>query len=300
MVKKQEIKSRKELKKEKIKIKNEKIKNNNKLITNSKMKTRLKLTKMKLKLNEDLINTSIKAIIKINSDLQFKTKVNFFENITLNILLKQAITEDLKLKNIKRKRLIKLPISIFNNLSNQKVLLVINEDTEVVLDKLKLSNEKNIEILNNEEFINLIKNTKNIDNLNFIYHSILIDNQTYFKSKQILKEKQFKLNILQYQDNSNIKSKYNNIANLYELSVTSSILKNIKNKNFAIKIGNTGNTLEDLVKSTTISIYKLCSFLLENSQKHNSIKCLILKSENSIPFNIYNEMQPDDLQLLLQ
>jgi hypothetical protein len=279
----------------------------------SKLNKRLKHTIKKLQLDKEKIKKAILAIKKINTDLTEKTNLDFFNNIYVNIIFKNPLDteENKKFKN----RFFKLPFKLATEQSNLKVCFINNDlipeknknsqkneknksnenENELLLEKLSLPNEEQVDILTNDEFRELLKKTKNKTNLNFIYSTILSDDRLLTKYKQILRNDYDKLDIYYY----NIKVKKNELfqyfGSLIQTSLVSALLKNIDNKLFQIKLANCSMDNKSILTNTVKLIYKTVSWILESSQKHNSVKAIVLRSENSPPFPIYNELDTDDL-----
>jgi hypothetical protein len=270
-------------------------------LNNAKIKKRLKFTFKKLKLDKEKIKNSIQAIKKLNQDLVEKTGLEFFNNIYINIILKSPLNGEKKFKT----RFFNLPQSIISQENNLKICLVNNDlnihkndqkltSNEILSEKLGLEHEP-VDILTNDEFRKLLKTTKNKANLNFIYSNILADDRLVTKYNQILGADINKLDIYWY----NIKHKknelYNHLKSLITTSQSSSILKTIDNKLFKLKAANTSMSDKSILINIMKLIYKAIPYILNESKKHNTIKSIVLKSENSPPFAIFSELDVDDL-----
>jgi hypothetical protein len=266
----------------------------------SKIKKRMKFTKKKLQIDSEKIKKTIQAIKKINSNLIEKTGLEFFNNVYLYIILQKKLDCDgKKFKN----RFFKLPSKIITEENKLKVCFINHglkskdkKDVDI-LEKLDLGDGDgdSIEILSTDEFKALVKNTKNRANLNFIYNNILCDDRLVTKNRQILGNDLNKLDICNYNVKMKQKALYEHLSKLVDISKSSSLLKSVDDKLFTLKAANCSMDDKNILINIVRLIYKSVAWILENSQKHNCIKSIVVKSENSPPFSIYNDIDADDL-----
>jgi len=71
------------------------------------------------------------------------------------------------------------------------------------------------------------------------------------------------------------------------------------NKIFKIKVENCSNSLKDIFKSLKINIIRCSAYLLSQSEKHNNIEYIALRTETAIPIPIYGEIKPEELQFIM-
>ncbi len=119
---------------------------------------------------------------------------------------------------------------------------------------------------------------------------MIISDQIFMqKFKNMLKDDFNKLDFNFYTRSKDITKQF--IENLKN----SSLVRNIDNRLFLIKLANTGQENNAIYQNIMKIAIKVVSYILSSSQKHNSIKTLIIKSDNSIPFTIFGDMHVDDL-----
>jgi hypothetical protein len=252
---------------------------------NSKFKKRVKFTTKKLQIEKPLLKKAILAIKKLNIELRQKTNLDFESNISIYIILKNKIDdENTKVKN----KIIPLPHSIADN---KKVIIThdANKKNEQSLLKVLESDKETFEPMSNEEFKTLLKSTKNKLNLGYIYHMFILEANNTQKYKQMLGNDYNRLYFHYY-------AKVNEIGEKFVKSVaSSSLIKNVDNRTFIVKVANTGLDNNHIYENIMKTLYKAVSYVLLSSQKHNTIKAIVLKSDSSIPFTIFGNMNSDDL-----
>jgi len=174
--------------------------------------------------------------------------------------------------------------------------------------------ESKIEVKNLNQFIELLKNTKQKLNLNFLYRTFICDeklksrinnifssNSSSNKSEKDSKNKFFNffddIIDVHFVNNLNNESKnFENISLSLDLSQKRSLVKNLNNRIFKIKFSNTSNNNEAIKKNLEYLSVNLTSFLLSKSNKYNNIKAIVIKSENSIPVTIYGNLDVDEIE----
>lgn len=247
------------------------------------------------------------------------------ENIYLYVFLKNKNSENNtneKIKELKSK-LIKLPVSPLSKLTMQKICLVddnilgeksINNSNqkitenklnynivEKILNKICLDEEIEdfIEILSTDDFINQVKSSPS--EITNKYHSFILCEKLRTRVNQIIKSKDnktFELNCLFYNKQKFGKKIFEYLKKLISIAIYSCPLNINFSKNLGIiKIGNTGMQNTDLLTNTKIFLYKIISLLLSISEKHTSIKCVVLKSENSLPYELIENLSSEDLEV---
>jgi hypothetical protein len=303
MVKKQIKKSKnnnneiRESKKENIKEKDNKIKSKKFSIKiTSKMKKKLKYTQNKLKIDKIKIKKIISHIIKEEPPIikqnnkKMKEKDNSDEedigqeggvSIYLYITLKKELNDEEK--RIFKNKLLKIKYPMINDI----IYLCLIEDklTNDEKDKLKELTDNRIDIITKEEFKNNIKNLENID----------LDNQYQLFISNINNNINFdkKLEVVYYQ-----KNKFEIIKDLIEnIYKGATVIKMVNKKNniFKIKFGYTNMDKEELTDNAYRLIYKSIPFILSNVEKYNGIENILIKTKESIPFNLFGNINPEDI-----
>jgi hypothetical protein len=177
----------------------------------------------------------------------------------------------------------------------------INDDlNEKILNKICLDEEIEdfVEILSSEEFIEQLKSSPS--EFTNQYHCFILSEKLRTRVNQIVKSKDnktFELNSLFYNKQKYGKKIFEYLKKLITLVTDSCPLNIVSCKNLGIiKIGNTGMKNLDIFKNTKISLFKIISLLLSVSEKHTGIKCAILKSENSLPYELIENLSPEDLE----
>jgi len=192
-----------------------------------------------------------------------------------------------------------------NNHREEKALLIEKNFQEIF--------DKKIEIYSEEEFIDIIKRSKNKTNLNFLYKQIICDNKLKQRINDIFK-KFIKNDSDSNNDKDNNKDNLkmfnnfdryidvdffdNDITSLnlaLNLSLKRNLVKNLNDKIFKIKFSNCSSKNEDIKANLKNLCYNLSSILLEKSNKYNNVKSILIKSENSIPFTIQGELGIDEI-----
>jgi hypothetical protein len=303
MVKKQIKKSKingneiRETKKDNIKEKNTKIKSKKFSIkVTSKMKKKLKYTQNKLKIDKIKIKKIISHIIKEEPPIikqnnkKMKEKDNSDEedigqeggvSIYLYITLKKELNDEEK--RIFKNKLLKIKYPMINDI----IYLCLIEDklTNDEKDKLKELTDNRIDIITKEEFKNNIKNLENID----------LDNQYQLFISNINNNINFdkKLDVVYYQKNK-FEIIKDLIGNIYK-GATVIKMVNKKNNIFKIKFGYTNMDKEELTDNAYRLIYKSIPFILSNVEKYNGIENILIKTKESIPFNLFGNINPEDI-----
>jgi len=175
--------------------------------------------------------------------------------------------------------------------------------------------ERKIEIKDQNEFIEVVKNTKNKLNLNFLYKIFICDEKlksrlnNIFAANKVNKEdfKNASKNKLfnSFDDKidvhfvNNVNKEHKNIENInvsIDLVQRRSLVKNLNYKVFKIKFSNTSNNNEEIKRNLDYISINLTSFLLAKSNKFNNVKAIVINSENSIPMTIYGEMDVEEIE----
>ena len=149
---------------------------------------------------------------------------------------------------------------------------------------MKLASSR-MDIITKEELKNNIKNIKNIDLDN--QYQIFISNA---KNNIYLNKK---WDIIYYQSNKfeiiyNLVNKINNGATIIKLL-------DKKNNIIKIKFGYTNMNLEELEDNAYRTILKSISYTLSNSEKYNGVENILIKTKKSIPFNIFGNINPENI-----
>ena len=260
----------------------------------SKMKKKLKFTNSKLNIDKlkikKVISHLIKEeppIIKESDDEGEKNEINNEINeeggvpLYLYITLKKDLKDE-ELKLIKNK-IIKLKYSMIND----AIFICLIEDklSNEEKDKLIQLTNSRIDIITKDELKDNIKNIKNIDLEN--QYQIFISNM---KNNIYLNKK---WDIIYYQSNKfeiiyNLIDKINNGATVIKLlDKKSNILK--------IKFGYTNMNIAELEDNAYRTILKAISFSLSNSEKYNGVSNILIKTKKSIPFNIFGEINAENI-----
>ena len=260
----------------------------------SKMKKKLKFTNSKLNIDKlkikKVISHLIKEeppIIKESDDEGKKNEINNEINeeggvpLYLYITLKKDLKDE-ELKLIKNK-IIKLKYSMIND----TIFICLIEDklSNEEKDKLIQLTNSRIDIITKDELKDNIKNIKNIDLEN--QYQIFISNM---KNNIYLNKK---WDIIYYQSNKfeiiyNLIDKINNGATVIKLlDKKSNILK--------IKFGYTNMNIAELEDNAYRTILKAISFSLSNSEKNNGVSNILIKTKKSIPFNIFGEINAENI-----
>ena len=288
-----------ESKKEKIKEKEKDNKIKSKKFSikvTSKMKKKLKYTQNKLKIDKIKIKKIISHIIKEEPPIikQNNEKIKQKDNsdmedigqeggvsIYLYITLKKELNEEEK--RIFKNKLLKIKYPMINDI----IYLCLIEDklTNEEKDKLKQLTDNRIDIITKEEFKNNIKNLENID----------LDNQYQLFISNINNNINFdkKLDVVYYQ-----KNKFEIIKDLIEnIYKGATVIKMVNKKNnlFKIKFGYTNMDKEELIDNAYRLIYKSIPFILSNVEKYNGIENILIKTKESIPFNLFGNINPEDI-----
>ena len=303
MVKKQIKKSKinsneiRESKKDNIKEKSTKIKSKKFSIkVTSKMKKKLKYTQNKLKIDKIKLKKIISHIIKEEPTIikQNNEKIKQKDNsdmedigqeggvsIYLFITLKKELNDEEK--RIFKNKLLKIKYPMINDI----IYLCLIEDklTNDEKEKLKELTDNRIDIITKEEFKNNMKNLENID----------LDNQYQLFISNINNNINFdkKLDVVYYQKN-NFEIIKDLIENIYK-GATVIKMVNKKNNLFKIKFGYTNMDKEELIDNAYRLIYKSIPFILSNVEKYNGIENILIKTKESIPFNLFGNINPEDI-----
>ena len=286
-----------ERKKEKIKEKDTKIKSKKFSIkVTSKMKKKLKYTQNKLKIDKIKLKKIISHIIKEEPTIikQNNEKIKQKDNsdkedigqeggvsIYLFITLKKELNDEEK--RIFKNKLLKIKYPMINDI----IYLCLIEDklTNEEKDKIKQLTDNRIDIITKEEFKNNMKNLENID----------LDNQYQLFISNINNNINFdkKLDVVYYQ-----KNKFEIIKDLIEnIYKGATVIKMVNKKNnlFKIKFGYTNMDKEELIDNAYRLIYKSIPFILSNVEKYNGIENILIKTKESIPFNLFGNINPEDI-----
>lgn len=259
----------------------------------SKMKKKLKFTKTKLNIDKLKIKKVLSHLIKEEPPIIIdKNELEEEENeegmkgeggvpLYLYITFKKDLKEE-ELRLIKNK-ILKLKYSMINDLIY--ICLIEDKLSDIEKDKLmKLANSR-MDIITKEELKNNIKNIKNIDLDN--QYQIFISNA---KNNIYLNKK---WDIIYYQSNKfeiiyNLVNKINNGATIIKLL-------DKKNNIIKIKFGYTNMNLEELEDNAYRTILKAISYTLSNSEKYNGVENILIKTKKSIPFNIFGNINPENI-----
>ena len=297
MAKKRFIKNKKEKPKELSENKEQKISDIKPkkftLKITSKMKKKLKFTKTKLNIDKLKIKKVLSHLIKEEPPIIIdKNELEEEENeevmkgeggvpLYLYITFKKDLKEE-ELRLIKNK-ILKLKYSMINDLIY--ICLIEDKLSDIEKDKLmKLVNSR-IDIITKDELKDNIKNIKDIDLEN--QYQIFISN---LKNNIYLNKK---WDILYYQS-SKFEVIYNLIDKIYNGATIIKLLDKNK-KILKIKFGYTNMNLQELEDNAYRIILKAISFTLSNSEKYNGVENILIKTKKSIPFNIFGNINPEDI-----
>ena len=251
-----------------------KLANKNKMIieVNSKMKRKLKNAKNKIKVNKNNVFSVFNY---------FKKNYKSY-NIFLYVILKENIIED-NLKQIKYK-ILNIPNSLISE--ENKILNIENDNNK---NNINIKNIKFIETISLDKFkekINLFNNEKkSLKNFNNFYPFIFCDQKFNLYLKEIKKS-----NDIFFYKNENIINEY-----LNKIILGGTLIKQINKKIFRIKIGNSNMNIENIYENFNKIFYKIICYLLSISQKYNNIEGIVLKTNESIPFKLFGEINLDNL-----
>ena len=298
-IKKSKINSNeiRESKKDNLKEKSTKIKSKKFSIkVTSKMKKKLKYTQNKLKIDKIKIKKIISHIIKEEPPIikQNNEKMKEEDNsdieeigqeggvsIYLYITLKKDLNDEEK--RIFKNKLLKIKYPMINDIIY--LCLIEGKLTNDEKEKLKELTDNRIDIITKEEFKNNIKNVENInlDNQYQLFISNINDNINFDK----------KLDVVYYQ-----KNKFEIIKDLIEnIYKGATVIKMVNKKNniFKIKFGYTNMDKEELIDNAYRLIYKSIPYILSNVEKYNGIENILIKTKKSIPFNLFGNINPEDI-----
>lgn len=259
----------------------------------SKMKKKLKFTKTKLNIDKLKIKKVLSHLIKEEPPIFIdKNELEEEENeevmkgeggvpLYLYITFKKDLKEE-ELRLIKNK-ILKLKYSMINDLIY--ICLIEDKLSDIEKDKLMKLASSRMDIITKEELKNNIKNIKNIDLDN--QYQIFISNA---KNNIYLNKK---WDIIYYQSNKfeiiyNLVNKINNGATIIKLL-------DKKNNIIKIKFGYTNMNLEELEDNAYRTILKSISYTLSNSEKYNGVENILIKTKKSIPFNIFGNINPENI-----
>ena len=260
----------------------------------SKMKKKLKFTQNKLSIDKLKLKKVISHLIKEEPPIFKNSKKAENEEkeedeikgeggvpLYLFITLKKDLNDD-ELKLIKNK-LLKLKYSMIN----EAIYICLIEDklTNEEKDKLMQLTNSRMDIITKDELKDNIKNIKDIDLEN--QYQIFISN---LKNNIYLNKK---WDILYYQS-SKFEIIYNLIDKIYNGATIIKLLDKNK-KILKIKFGYTNMNLQELEDNAYRTILKAISFTLSNSEKYNGVENILIKTKKSIPFNIFGNINPEDI-----
>jgi len=245
--------------------------------SSSKVLKRMKFTLKKLNLDEHKIIETLKNIKEQNKALNEKLENKIYQNIYVYINFKNPIEKNF------RNKLFKLPYSIINKTNRLKIMLISNDIKHDSLFNDELINYNNstnitmttnnieeyLDCINEEQFINMVKQVKYKDNLNYLYRMLISDNKFNFKlQKSLTKSAYRKFDVL----NLNINNSQNGrsyLKTILKNVYSGGLMKKITNNLFSMKVANCAMTLEEIFKNVKVEIYKIVSEVLEKSEKHN-------------------------------
>ena len=263
----------------------------------SKMKKKLKFTQKKLNIDKIKLRKIISHIIKseppkakrIEENADNLEKNSESEEIIqeggvpiyLYITLKKELKEEEK--KILKNKLFKIKHSMINDIIF--ICLVEDKLTNEEKDKLKQITNEQIDIITKDELKNNIKNLKNI-NLDNQYQIFVsnINNNIYFNKKwDIIFYPQSKFDIIK----DLIDKIYNGGTIIKMINKKDNILK--------IKFGYTNMSKDELTDNAYRLVYKTIPFVLSNAEKYNGIENIIIKTNKSIPFTAFGNINPEDI-----
>lgn len=262
----------------------------------SKMKKKLKYTQNKLNIDKSKIIKVIShlmkeepPIIKNINDQEFKNYEKEEEEIKdeggvplyLYITLKKELKDD-EIKLIKNK-LLKLKYTMIN----EAIYICLIEDklSDEEKDKLIEMTNSSIDIITKDDLKNNKNNISNLDLEN--QYQIFISNA---KNSVYLNKK---WESIFYQSN-----KFEIIKNLVEkIYKGATVIKLAEKKNniLKIKFGYTNMNKNELFDNAYRTLLKTISFTLSNVEKYNGVENILIKSKKSIPFIIYGEINPENI-----
>ena len=262
----------------------------------SKMKKKLKYTQNKLNIDKSKIIKVIShlmkeepPIIKNINDQEFKNYEKEEEEIKgeggvplyLYITLKKELKDD-EIKLIKNK-LLKLKYTMIN----EAIYICLIEDklSDEEKDKLIEMTNSSIDIITKDDLKNNKNNISNLDLENQC--QIFISNA---KNSVYLNKK---WESIFYQSN-----KFEIIKNLVEkIYKGATVIKLAEKKNniLKIKFGYTNMNKNELFDNAYRTLLKTISFTLSNVEKYNGVENILIKSKKSIPFIIYGEINPENI-----
>ena len=262
----------------------------------SKMKKKLKYTQNKLNIDKSKIIKVIShlmkeepPIIKNINDQEFKNYEKEEEEIKgeggvplyLYITLKKELKDD-EIKLIKNK-LLKLKYTMIN----EAIYICLIEDklSDEEKDKLIVMTNSSIDIITKDDLKNNKNNISNLDLEN--QYQIFISNA---KNSVYLNKK---WESIFYQSN-----KFEIIKNLVEkIYKGATVIKLAEKKNniLKIKFGYTNMNKNELFDNAYRTLLKTISFTLSNVEKYNGVENILIKSKKSIPFIIYGEINPENI-----
>ena len=261
----------------------------------SKMKKKIKFTRNKLNIDKLKIKKILSHIIKEeppiikkeniynegNKEIEEEMKEEGGVPIYLYITLKKDLKED-EIKLIKNK-IIKLKYSMINDFIY--ICLIEDKLSNEEKDKLiQLSNSR-IDIITKEDLKNNIKDINKLD-LNNQYQIFITDVKNNIHLNK-------NLDTLYYHSN-----KFEIISSLINKVINgATIIRIFENKKNIIKIkfGYTNMNNEELLDNVYRTIFKAISFVLTNSEKYNGIENVLIKTQKSIPFSIFGNIQAEKI-----
>ena len=262
----------------------------------SKMKKKLKYTQNKLNIDKSKIIKVISHLMKEEppifkniNDQEFKNYEKEEEEIKgeggvplyLYITLKKELKDD-EIKLIKNK-LLKLKYTMIN----EAIYICLIEDklSDEEKDKLIEMTNSCIDIITKDDLKNNKNNISNLDLEN--QYQIFISNA---KNSVYLNKK---WESIFYQSN-----KFEIIKNLVEkIYKGATVIKLAEKKNniINIKCGYTNMNKNELFDNAYRTLLKTISFTLSNVEKYNGVENILIKSKKSIPFIIYGEINPENI-----
>lgn len=260
----------------------------------SKTKRKLKTTQKKLNIDMDklrkIISHLIKADIGLNSKENEKDDNNddnmnndIFSSIFLYITFKKDLNEE-QLKNIKKK-LVKIKYPMIDK-ENLHICLVESDLSEKEKEELFSVAKNKCDILDREEFKNILKELEDYSDLDNNYQVIIANHNIISSINNFC-------DVVCYQK-KNLELIKNIIDKVYNGATIIKIV-NKKNNILKIKVGYTFMNKSEIMDNTYRLILKSVAFALTNSEKHNGIENIVIKTNHSIPFQIYGNINPEDI-----
>ena len=262
----------------------------------SKMKKKLKYTQNKLNIDKSKIIKVISHLMKeeppIIKNIKYQ-EIKKYEKeeeeikdeggvpLYLYITLKKELKDD-EIKLIKNK-LLKLKYTMIN----EAIYICLIEDklSDEEKDKLMEMTNSCIDIITKDDLKNNKNNISNLDLEN--QYQIFISNA---KNSVYLNKK---WESIFYQSN-----KFEIIKNLVEkIYKGATVIKLAEKKNniLKIKFGYTNMNKNELFDNAYRTLLKTISFTLSNVEKYNGVENILIKSKKSIPFIIYGEINPENI-----